>query len=105
MRGATSSFYYDRFSDNNASSEGQFFAALLSGSSKYREVAKLEYAALPLSWLDPEPEFFNPKIYVFQRADTLGLGPSPRPCRNDGQRSPSGLRAAVVMGAPIRRRL
>jgi hypothetical protein len=63
-----SNFYYDTFTKDGSSPERKFFDQLLSGSSSYLKVAEFHYTALPFSPLDPQPEFFNPKISVFQRA-------------------------------------
>jgi hypothetical protein len=54
---------------DGATPEGRFFTDLLSGKSAYRQVAKIHYSALPFSWLDPEPEFVNPTIRIFERAN------------------------------------
>ncbi|MGH8546794.1 MAG: hypothetical protein ACREX3_24915, partial [Gammaproteobacteria bacterium] len=64
-----SSFYYDRYEDDNNSVEGEMFDRLFAGDSVYRQVAEIHYQFLP--WRDPPLEFINPTVRIFQRADTL----------------------------------
>jgi hypothetical protein len=58
--------YYGRYRHDRASVEGRFFEGLFAGRSSYRQVAKLQYRALP--WPNPRVDFINPTIWIFERA-------------------------------------
>ena len=62
-----SELYYSKHSRDQSSVEGRFFADLFAGRSSYRQVAAIEYQALP--WLNPMVDFINPAIRIYQRAD------------------------------------
>jgi Dolichyl-phosphate-mannose-protein mannosyltransferase len=62
-----SELYYDRYEDDQSSVEGRFFADLFAGKTSYRQVAEIEYHALP--WPDPKVDFINPQIQVYQKTD------------------------------------
>lgn len=63
-----SSQYFKRFSDDKESAEGKFYDSLFSGNSDYTKVAEFKYRFHP--WIDPNPEFVNPLIIIFERNNT-----------------------------------
>jgi len=60
-----SSNYFNRFSVDKASVEGQFFNSLFKDETEYKKVAEFKYRFHPL--IDPKPEFVNPLILVYKR--------------------------------------
>jgi hypothetical protein len=59
--------YYRRYAGDTLSVEGRFFADLLGGRSSYREVAEIQYRALP--WPDPKVSFINPTVRIYRRTE------------------------------------
>jgi hypothetical protein len=60
-----SSFYYELFLDDPTGPNGYFFKQLFEGGGSYRQVAEFHYEWLP--WLDPDVEFINPTVRIFQK--------------------------------------
>ena len=60
-----SDLYYGRYESDPTSTAGRFYADLLAGRSNYDEVATFKQGLLP--WSDPQPEYINPMIRIFQR--------------------------------------
>ena len=60
-----SSLDYDHFLNDAASPDGRFFEQLFENGGRYRQVAELHYELLP--WLDPELEFINPTVRIYQK--------------------------------------
>jgi 4-amino-4-deoxy-L-arabinose transferase-like glycosyltransferase len=60
-----SSLYYDRFLDDPTGPDGRFFKRLFEDDGSYRQVAEFHYELLP--WFDPDLEFINPTVRIYQR--------------------------------------
>jgi Dolichyl-phosphate-mannose-protein mannosyltransferase len=60
-----SSFWYDRFIDDPTGPDDHFFKQLFEGRGSYRQVAEFHYERLP--WLDPDVEFINPTVRIYQK--------------------------------------